>query len=166
MSVTDFHPQHQPPPQMGPQNLGPQKPPKEFADESSSMSGGEGMITTTNVDHHHPNVRTIFSQMVSCYQNCSDLLWERCSSDWENHFEITWTIYSNGRPLNLHLDFWTLEKFQVLHTWICFQQTWIISSLDFFQICTINLKKIQVTNWKKKIRCTEKEFSCRGTEIL
>lgn len=55
MSVTDFHPQHQPPPQMGPQNLGPQKPPKEFADESSSMSGGEGMITTTNVDHHHPN---------------------------------------------------------------------------------------------------------------
>ena len=60
MSVTDFHPQHQPPPQMGPQNLGPQKPPKEFADESSSMSGGEGMITTTNVDHHHPNVRTIF----------------------------------------------------------------------------------------------------------
>ena len=45
--------------------------------------------------------------MVFCYQNCSDLLWEKnCSSDQENllkfeaevlqHFEITRTIYSNS----------------------------------------------------------------------
>ena len=37
----------------------------------------------------------------------------------------------------------TLEKFQFLHTWIFFQFV--------YGIYGINLKKIQVTNWKKKI---------------
>ena len=55
MSVNNFHPQ-QPSPLGPPPNscsvLAPAtKPPKEFADESSSISGGEG-LTPTAVDHH------------------------------------------------------------------------------------------------------------------
>ena len=89
MSVTDFHPQHQPQPQMGPQNLGPQKPPKEFADESSSMSGGEGMITTTNVDHHHPNVRTIFfTNGILLTKLFLLTVRKNCSSDRENFLNL------------------------------------------------------------------------------
>ena len=39
-------------------------------------------------------------------------------------------------------------------------------SLKTIEICTINLKKTQVTNWKKKFRCTEKKFSSAGPEIF
>ena len=35
-------------------------------------------------------------KMVFCYQNCSDLLWEKIVLVIEKNFEITWTIYSNS----------------------------------------------------------------------
>ena len=34
--------------------------------------------------------------MVFCYQNCSDLLWEKIVLVIEKNFEIAWTIYSNS----------------------------------------------------------------------
>ena len=39
-------------------------------------------------------------------------------------------------------------------------------SLKTIEICTINLKKTQVTNWKKKLRRTEKKIRCAGPEIF
>ena len=47
------------------------------------------------------------------------------------------------------------------YTWICFS----LSTGFFFHICTINLKKNQVTNWKKT-QVYWKKFSCAGPEIF
>ena len=38
----------------------------------------------------------IISKMVFCYQNCSELLWEKNGLDFCKIFEITRTIYSNS----------------------------------------------------------------------
>ena len=38
--------------------------------------------------HFYP-VHYQVKEMVFCYQNCSDLLWEKsCSSDWEKHLKF------------------------------------------------------------------------------
>ena len=49
------------------------------------------------------------------------------------------------QPFNLHLDLWKSRGF------------FFSLSPGFFQVYGINLKKIQVTNWRKKIKCTEKK---------
>ena len=39
---------------------------------------------------------SFYNGMVFCYQNCSDLLWEKVGLVIEKNFEITRTIYSNS----------------------------------------------------------------------
>ena len=48
------------------------------------------------IDSEKRLVKTQISEMVFCYQNCSDLLWEKIVLVIEKIFEITRTIYSNS----------------------------------------------------------------------
>ena len=66
-----------------------------------------------------------------------------------------------------HLDFWKSRSVSnLIKNSVPVHLIFFFSlSPDFFQVYGTNLKKIQLTNWKK-IRSTEKKIRCAGPEIF
>ena len=76
------------------------------------------------VETNHCQTRWTSRKMVFCYQNCSDLLWEKkCSSDQENLLQNLkiWTIYSNSERSK---EFWITECF-LTSSWRFLIYIWI-----------------------------------------
>ena len=77
------------------------------------------------------------------YQGLFDLIYSHVSI-LQSAFLIC-TLISENQGIEKLRSVSNLKKIQVLHTWIFFFSL----SPGFFQVYGINLKKIQVTNWKK-----------------
>ena len=83
-------------------------PPTNLSKSSQTFDFHGHFLVLNNLTNNP--LESIWKLYNFCYQNCSDLLWEKnCSSDWEKtfenwdwrprickHFEITRTIYSNS----------------------------------------------------------------------
>ena len=118
--------------------------------EFCNCNGYRSLKIWSKTIHHSPIYQSTFS--ISPIFNSKIPQKNRHENQARGH--LICTLISENQVLRNYGLFQTLEKFQFLHTWIFFQfVTWV-----FFQIYTIDLKKIQVTNWKKNSGVQELKF--------